>query len=98
MIFEQVSINKQGEVIVHYTSQADNGPALKEEMAEVAFRYSTVMGEHNETGGLTVMANGVKLMVSSDAAIAHDDGKLNDDAFKQTFHWSTYEHHNESDN
>lgn len=88
-----VQINKNGEVIVAYTSQADSGPAVKDEMTEIAQRYATVVGEHNSTGGLTVSANGVILMVSSDAAEAHDDGKLNDDAFEQTFHWETNEHH-----
>lgn len=82
-----VSISQRGEIIVSYSSDAQNGPELKEDMAQVAFLYSEVVG--NETGGLTVAANGVKLMVSSDAAIAYDDGKLEDDAFKQTFHWST---------
>lgn len=86
-----VSISQEGEVVVHYTSQADNGPALKEEMGDIAVRYAAVVGTHNETGGLTVAANGVKLMVSSDAAEAHDDGKINREAFEQTFHWSTYE-------
>jgi hypothetical protein len=82
-----VSITSDGEVFVKYNSQADNGPALKEEMAGVAIRYADVVGEHNETGGLTVAANGVKLLVSSDAAKAYDDGKLKTDAYKKTFHW-----------
>lgn len=88
-----VSITRQGDVVVHYTSKANSGPELKQEMAKVAFRYATVVGEYNETGGLEVRANGVKLMVSSDAAEAHAEGRLNDNAFKQTFHWSSYKHH-----
>lgn len=90
-----VSITRDGEVVVTYTSSADNGPALKDEMTEIAFRYSAVVGSHPDTGGLTVAANGVKLMVSSDTAIAYSDGKLKDNAYEQTFHWSTYEHHDD---
>jgi hypothetical protein len=64
-------------------------------MAQVAFHYSTVVGNHSEIGGLTVAANGVQLMVSKDAAIAHSEGRLQDDAYKQTFHWESYEENNE---
>jgi hypothetical protein len=85
-----VSISKDGEVVVHYTSEAASGPELKSEMAQVALRYANVVGTHNQTGGLTVAANGVKLMVSSDAAVAYDNGNLKTDAFNQTFHWETY--------
>jgi len=91
-----VSITKQGEVVVHYNSQASNGQELKNEMAQVAYHYSDVMGEHNETGGLQVRANGVKLMVSSDAAVAHSNDKLKDNAYEQTFHWGSYQHAGES--
>jgi len=83
-----VSLTQQGEIVVSYSSEAGNGPELKDDMGEVAIMYSEVVG--NETGGLTVAANGVKLMVSSDAAIAHDDGKLNKEAFEKTYHWSSY--------
>jgi len=86
-----VSITKQGEVVVHYNSQASNGQELKNEMAQVAYHYSDVVGEHNETGGLQVRANGVKLMVSSDAAVAHSNDKLKDNAYEQTFHWGSYQ-------
>lgn len=92
-----VQINRRGEVIVHYTSQAANGPELKEEMTKVAVLYAEAVGVHNETGGLTVAANGVKLMVSSDAAEAHADGRLKKSAYKQTFHWSSYKHHTEAE-
>jgi len=84
-----VSITQRGEIVVSYSSDAGNGPELKDDMAVVAKQYAAVAG--NETGGLTVAANGVKLMVSSDAAIAHDDGKLNEEAFEKTFHWGTVE-------
>ena len=90
-----VNINQNGEVLVYYQSEAGSGPALKEEMARVAFHYSTVVGNHSEMGGLTVAANGVQLMVSKDAAIAHNEGRLQDDAYKQTFHWESYEQNNE---
>jgi hypothetical protein len=76
-----------GEILVTYSSDASNGPALKEDMGEVAILYSEVVS--NETGGLTVAANGVKLMVSSDAAIRYDEGGLKTNAFKKTFHWSS---------
>jgi hypothetical protein len=62
---------------------------LKEEMSEVAFMYSDVIGEHPETGGLTVRANGVILLVSKDTAAAHSRGDIQDDAFKKTFHWES---------
>lgn len=90
-----VSITRDGEIIVSYSSDARNGPELKEDMGEVAIRYSAVVD--NSTGGLTVAANGVKLMVSSDAAAAHDRGKLNTDAFKETFHWGTIEQQAETE-
>jgi hypothetical protein len=89
-----VNINQNGEVLVYYQSEAGSGPALKEEMAQVAFHYSTVVGNHSEMGGLTVAANGVQLMVSKDAAIAHNEGRLQDDAYKQTFHWESYDERN----
>lgn len=84
-----VQIAPDGEVVVSYQSKADNGPMLKEDMAKVAILYAEAVGVHNETGGLTVAANGVKLMVSSDAAEAYADGRIQKDAFKKTFHWSS---------
>lgn len=91
-----VQISQEGEVVVAYTSQADSGPALKQEMGEVAILYADAVQSHNSTGGLTVQANGVTLMVSSDAAEAHADGKIDEEAFKETFHWETASQ--ESDN
>lgn len=85
-----VSIKPTGEVTVLYASQADSGPALKEEMGELAIRYAHVVAEHNETGGLEVRANGVKLLVSSDAAEAYGNDRLKTDAYKETFHWGSY--------
>jgi len=84
-----VSIRRNGDVTVFYTSNVNSGPELKEEMGEVAYIYSDVVGEYNETGELTVATNGVKLLVSSDAAEAHADGKINEDAFSKTFHWGS---------
>lgn len=91
-----VSIKKTGDVVVHYGSQANTGPELKEEMGAIAVRYAHVVNKYNETGGLEVRANGVKLLVSSDAAEAYAEGRLKDNAFKQTFYWGSYQHHTES--
>jgi hypothetical protein len=82
-----VSITPRGEIVVAYSSDASNGPELKEDMSRIAMLYADVA--RGDTGGLTVAANGIKLMVSSDAAIAYDDGKLKEDAFKKTFHWGS---------
>lgn len=87
----RVFIKQNGEVAVIHNSTADNGPALKDEMEEIAFHHSDVMAEYNETGGLTVQANGVTMMVPRDTAIAHANGDINDDAYRQTFHYESQE-------
>jgi len=92
-----VSITRDGRLVVKHTSNADSAAALKEEMGEIAQRYAAVVGEHNESGNLIVLSNGVKLTVQTDAAIAYDDGKLKEDAYSETFHWSTYGSGSESD-
>ena len=84
-----VSINKDGMIAVKHTSSAASGPELKNEMTEIAHHYSNVMPANNETGELVVASNGVRLMVSSDAAIAHGEDRLKDDAFAETFVWNS---------
>lgn len=82
-----VSVAQSGEIVVTFNSDASNGAEIKDDMTDVAYLYSDAV--ENETGGLTVAANGVKLMVSSDAAVAHSEDRLKDDAFEETFHWGS---------
>lgn len=83
----RVFVQEDGTILVTRNSSAKDGMTLKSEMTDIAYQYSDVMAEHNETGSLTVHANGVTLMVSPDAAAAHGSGNLKDDAFEKTFHW-----------
>lgn len=81
----RVFVTKQGEVVVVYTSEVQHGAELKPEMTEVAVMYAGVVGEEPKTGGLTVAANGVEMLVSSDAALAYDEDRLKKSAYKETF-------------
>lgn len=82
----RVFIKKQnGEVVVTFISDAQSGTGLKEDLRGVAYEYSDVVGEYSETGGLTVHANGVEMLVSQDTALAHSNESINDGAFNKTF-------------
>lgn len=85
----RVFITERGEVVVSYTSDANSGPELKNEMAQIAYQYAGVMVEHPETGGLTVRANGVQMLVSSDTAYAYGNESIKQDAYKETFVYKT---------
>lgn len=85
----RVFITQRGEVVVSFTSNAQYGEELKNDMADVAMVYSEVMVEHPETGGLTVRANGVQMLVSSDTALAHGEGDIKESAYKETFVYKT---------
>lgn len=87
----KVFVTKRGEVVVVFESDAQYGPDLKNDMTEVAMVYSDVMAEYPETGGLTVSANGIEMLVSSDTALAHSEDRLEDDAYEKTFVYQTSE-------
>lgn len=79
-----VSIQPDGQVILSYSSDAQNGKQLKDEMKDVALLYSDVAAEHQSMGALTIQANGVLLTVPADTAIAHGQGDINEDAYFET--------------
>lgn len=86
---KNVTIRRNGEVIVSFTSDAQHGPELKQELTEVALLYPEVVAEHQEMGGLVVYANGVALVVSKDTALAHARGDIKESAYKETFHYQS---------
>lgn len=86
----RVFVKKDGTLLVAYNASAEmSGTQVKSDMTDIAYLYSDVMAEHNETGSLTIHANGATLMVSPDAAASHGNGNLKDDAYEQTFHWTS---------
>lgn len=79
-----VSIQPDGQIILSYGSDAQNGNQLKDEMKQVALLYSDVAAEHESIGALTIRANGVMLTVPADTAIAHGQGDINEEAYFET--------------
>jgi len=79
-----VSITSDGNLVVRYSSTAQNGNQLKDEMKQVALLYTDVAAEHPEVGSLTIYANGVILTVPANSAQAHGNGDIDEEAFFKT--------------
>jgi hypothetical protein len=79
-----VSIQSDGNLVLQYSSTAQNGNQLKDEMKQVALLYADVAAENPNTGSLTIYANGVMLTVPADSAQAHGNGNINEEAFFKT--------------
>lgn len=84
-----VSIQPDGQLIVQYRTDAQNSNQIKSEMSEIAHTYADVAVENQEIGSLNVQSTGVILTVPADTAIAHGDGRLDDEAYAETFYYST---------
>lgn len=84
-----VSIQPDGQLIVQYRTEAQNSNQIKSEMSEIAHTYADVAVENQEIGSLNVQSTGVILTVPADTAIAHGDGRLDDEAYAETFYYST---------
>jgi len=82
-----VSIKQDGNLVLQYSSTAQNGNQLKDEMRQVALLYADVAAEHPEAGALTIHANGVVLTVPDDSAQAHGNGNIDEEAFFETVRW-----------
>jgi uncharacterized iron-regulated membrane protein len=80
----RVFIQRDGQVVLSYTSDASGGTELKSEMKEIALLYADVAADNPNTGALTIRANGVLLTVPADSAIAHGNGDINEEAYFKT--------------
>jgi len=80
----EVYIKDDGEVLLIIGPKADSTEMMREEFRQIAMRYSGVMADHPETHGLTIDIGGVQALVSSEAATAHANGDLQDDAYWET--------------
>jgi hypothetical protein len=78
----RVFVQQDGTVGVMFTPQDSN--AAKQEMYEVAVMYAGIVEDNPDMGGLTISVNGVAMLVSQDAALAHANGEIDEEAFKET--------------
>lgn len=90
-----VLIQRDGQLFVQYQTDAQNRNQIKSEMSEIAHTYADVAVENQEIGSLNVQSTGVILTVPADTAIAHGDGRLDDEAYGETFYYSTPSKDNE---
>jgi len=91
-----VKIKQDGQVMLTYSSAAQNGNQLKEEMKNVALLYADASSENPNVGALTIQANGAVLTVPADSAIAHGDGRINEEAYFKTVRWDSMNSANSS--
>jgi len=82
-----VSIKNDGNLVLSYSSNAQNGNQLKSEMKQVALLYADVAAEQPEIGSLTIHSSGVILTVPSSSAQAHGNGDIDEEAFFETVRW-----------
>lgn len=87
----RVIIQNDGQVMLYYTSEAANGNQLKSEMKEIALLYADVAAENPNIGALTIQANGVLLTIPADSAIAHGEGRLDEEAYFETVRFESME-------
>lgn len=80
----KVIIKRDGNIILMYQSNAQNGNQLKTEIRSIAKMYGQVAAENSEMGSLIIRSNGVLLTVPVDSAIAYGNGDLKEDAFFET--------------
>lgn len=85
----KISIQPDGQLIVQYQSEAQNANQIKDEMSEIAQLYADVAVENQDVGSLNVASKGVILTVPVDSAIAHGDGRLDDEAYSETFYYDS---------
>ena len=84
-----VSIQPDGNLVLSYSSEAQNGNQLKSEMRQVALLYTDVAAEHPEAGSLTIYANGAVLTIPVNSAQAHGNGDIDEEAFFKTVRWDS---------
>lgn len=87
----RVFIDQEGTIIVTFESSAETGERLKEEMRPIAHTYSDIVYNRTNAGGLDVQSNGVSMVVTKDAAIAHANESINDEAFNETLAFTSDE-------
>lgn len=78
----RVFVQQDGTVGVMFTPENPN--AAKKEMYDVAVTYAGIVEDNPEMGGLTISVDGVVMLVSQDAALAHANGDIDEEAFKET--------------
>lgn len=84
-----VSIQSDGQLIVQYQSEAQNANQIKGEMSDIAQLYADTAANNQDVGSLNVVSKGVMLTVPVDSAIAHGEGRLDDEAYSETFYYDS---------